>query len=59
MPRFSIDNPSKMFMNNCSYRSAYHEVEPEYRTSAPANLLESNQSPEIVNNVVNTGPSGW
>ena len=58
MPRFSTDNPAKMFVNNCSYRSAYHEVEPGYRTSAPTTLVESNQSSEIVN-VVNTGPSGW
>ena len=45
-------------VNNYPYRIAYHGVEPGYRTSAPTTLVESNQSPEMVN-IVNTGPSGW
>ena len=57
MPRFAIDNPAKMFVDNTTYRGDCRRSKPRYKVLVPATLVERDKEPEMVK-VVNIGHGG-
>ena len=58
MPRFAAGNSVKTFIDNSHYRGDYRRIATRFKISTTTILVESNQSPDMVN-IVNTGPSSW